>query len=671
MARLVVDFDSPCPPAFGPETHAGVPIVREDSVVYRLPQGVPSIKLVTLSTLNHSTNFRDLPLRPVRFFSPDVELTRRADGSLLMRSLEPLGDYDYRVGDWLDHWAREAPRRTFIVEQTRTGERCISYGEAQEAMLLLAEGLLGYGLGPDRPLAILAANGIDHALIMLAALYVGIPIAPIAPAYALQSSDYAKLSYAFELLTPGMIVVDDGEFYRKPIEHALKTDSPVIALRNASASPNLRDLASLKAGGTHLDKVREAAARVGRETIAKFLFTSGSTGMPKIVINTHGMICCNSQMKRQVAPCLEEEPPVMVDWAPWNHTAGSNSNFSIILHNGGTLYIDPGKPTPALFAASLELLRRVSPTIYFNVPRGYELLIPYLEADRGFRKQFFQRLQFLWYAAASMQPATWFDLERLAVETVGHRILTVSGLGMTETAPIALFGNAQATGPGVVGIPVAGVDLKLIPHDDSFEARYRGPNVTPGYWRDAAATEAAFDEEGFLRSGDLLSFIDPQRPQAGLRFDGRMNEVFKLDSGTKVSAGKLRLDALDALRPLANEIVVAGADRKDVRILIFPDWEMCAATAGLDSAASPAQIASNPAVRAMFLERVAKLHSAGTGSSNRIVAALLVEAPPSSAAGELTEKGTVNSRALQRNRPELLDALFGDGDERVLRVEPA
>ncbi|HYA25464.1 MAG TPA: feruloyl-CoA synthase, partial [Terriglobales bacterium] len=575
---------------------------------------------------------------------------------------------DHRVGDWLDRWAREAPNRIFIVEQTQRGERYISYGEARNSVLLLAEGLLGYGLGPDWPLAILAANGIDHALVMLAALYVGIPIAPIAPAYALQSIDYAKLSHAFKLLTPGMVVVDDGALYRKAMEHALKTDIPVIALSNPSGSPNMRDLASLRSDGNRRDEVRAAAARVGRETIAKFLFTSGSTGMPKAVINTHGMICCNSQMKRQVAPCLEEEPPVMVDWAPWNHTAGSNSNFSIILHNGGTLYIDPGKPTPALFGASLELLRRVSPTIYFNVPRGYELLIPHLEADRAFRERFFHRLKFLWYAAASMQPATWFDLERLAVETIGHRILTVSGLGMTETAPIALFGNANASGPGVVGIPVAGVELKLIPDDDSFEVRYRGPNVTPGYWRDPVATEAAFDEERFLRSGDLLSFIDPERPQAGLRFDGRMNEVFKLDSGTKVSAGKLRLDALDVLRPLALEVVVAGADRKDVRILIFPDWEVCAAAAGVDRAARPAQIASNPAVRATFHERLAKLYSAGTGSSNRIVAALLVEAPPSSAAGELTEKGTVNSRALQRNRPELLEALFGDTDERVLRV---
>jgi feruloyl-CoA synthase len=608
-------------------------------------------------------------MRPVRFFAPEVALSRRPDGAWLMRSLDPLATYDQRVGDWLDFWARQAPDRIFIVEQTNGGERTLRYAQARDAAFALAEGMLGWGLGPDRPLAILAANGIDHALVMLAALYVGIPIAPIAPAYALQTTDYIKLSHAFRLLTPGMVVVDDGALYLQAIEHALDPAVPVIALRNSSAGRSMGDLYCLWGEGRRKDAVAAAAAQVSGKTIAKFLFTSGSTGIPKAVINTHGMICANSQMKRQVAPCLAEEPPVMVDWAPWNHTAGGNSNFSIILQNGGTLYIDPGKPTRALFPASLKLLRRVSPTIYFNVPRGYELLIPHLTADRTFCEHFFRKLQFLWYAAASMQPATWFDLERLAVEAVGHRILTVSGLGMTETAPIALFGNAHATGPGVVGVPVAGVELKLIPHDDCFEVLYRGPNVTPGYWRDPNATEAAFDEEGFFRSGDLLSFIDPKRPQAGLRFDGRMAEDFKLTSGTRVSAGKLRLDALDAWRPLVNEVVVVGANREDVRVLIFPDWDICAITVGLKRTATAAEIASNRVLRAIFEERLAKLAAAGTGSSNRIVAALLVEVPPSSAAGELTEKGTVNSRALQRNRPELLEALFGDKDDRVLRID--
>lgn len=616
--------------------------------------------------LNVSQAVLDAPFRPVRFFAPDVELIRHRDGSFLMRSTEPLAEYDNCIGSWLDRWAKETPARAFLVEQCREGERTLSYREARESVLALSEGLLAHDLGPERPVAILGGNSIDYALIKLAALYVGIPIAPIASAYALQTIDYLKLAHAFRVLTPGMVVVEDGLLYRAALEHALKDDVPVIALRNPSA--DIVDLGVLQGNGSRRSAVEAAAARVGRNTVAKYLFTSGSTGMPKAVINTHGMLCANAQMKRQVAPVLADEPPTMVDWAPWNHTAGGNSNFNLVLHNGGTLYIDPGKPLPGRFDASLKLLRRVSPTIYFNVPRGYEMLIPHLEADREFREHFFSNIKFLWYAAASMQPSTWYALERLAVDAVGEKILTVTGLGMTETSPIALFGNLYSTGPGVVGIPVAGLELKLVPHESSYEVRYRGPNVTPGYLRDPSATKAAFDEDGFFSSGDLLSFIDRERPKAGLRFDGRICEDFKLTSGTKVSAGKLRLDALDALRPLANEIVVCGADRNDVRILIFLDWEVCAGTAGLNGNAKPAEIASNAVLRAALHERLEKLAAMGTGSSNRIVAALVVEVPPSAAAGELTEKGTVNSRGLQRNRPELLEILFGDVDDRVLRV---
>ncbi len=349
------------------------------------------------------------PLRPVRFFSPEVELTQQVDGSYLMRSVEPLADYDHRIGDWLDRWAREAPDRAFIIEQTKNeqtkneqtknGERTIRYRQAREAALALAEGLLSYDLGPERPIAILAANSIDYALMILAAAYVGIPFAPIAPAYALQTTDYLKLSHSFRLLTPGMVVVNDGELYRAAIdrtvnEKALATTIPVVALRNVPPSSNMISFASLRGDGSRRHSVMAAASRVGRETVAKYLFTSGSTGIPKAVINTHGMLCANAQMKRQVAPILADEPPVMVDWAPWNHTAGGNSNFSIVLHNGGTLYIDPGKPTPALFGESLKLLRRISPTIYFNVPKGFELLIPHLEADPIFCENFFRQSSF-------------------------------------------------------------------------------------------------------------------------------------------------------------------------------------------------------------------------------------------------------------------------------------
>jgi feruloyl-CoA synthase len=605
-------------------------------------------------------------LRPVHFFAPEVELTRQPDGSHVTRSLEPLAEYDDRIGDWLDRWALMAPDRIFLVEQTHEGERTICYREARENVLALAEGLLRYDLGLNRPLAILANNGIDYALLKLAAIYIGIPVAPIAPAYALQTTDFLKLAHTFHLLTPGMVAVEDGELYHSALERALKVDVPIIALRNPIAK-NI-DLLSLRGNGSQRDEVMSAASRVNRDTVAKYLFTSGSTGMPKAVINTHGMLCANMQMQRQVAPVLAEEPPVMVDWAPWNHTAGGNSNFHIILHNGGTLYIDPGKPAPGLFGPSLELLRRVSPTIYFNVPRGFELLIPCLEADRDFCRHFFERVSFIWYAAASMQPAAWYALEKLAFEAVGERILTVSGLGMTETSPVAIFGNIHASGPGVIGIPVAGMELKLVPHDNSFEVRYRGPNVTPGYWRDEAATAASFDDQGFFMSGDLVSFVDRKDPKAGLRFDGRIKEDFKLTSGTRVGAGRLRIDAIDALRPLATEVVVLGADRTDVRILIFPDWEHCAKTAGLDRGATTSEIVSSRSLRDEVLKRLSRLAATATGGSNRIVAAFLVDVSPSGAAGELTEKGTVNSRALQRNRPELIDALFSDRDERVIRV---
>jgi len=613
----------------------------------------------------------DAPLRPVRFFAPGVELTPRPDGSLLMRSSEPLADYDHRIGDWVDRWARDAPGRVFLVEQLPQGERAITYREARDSALVLAQNLLDYGLSAERPLAILAPNSIDHAIVMLAALYVGIPVAPIAPAYALQTGDFSKLAHSFRLLTPGMVIVEDGALYAKAIRASLDPGVPVVAFRNAEPSLNMRSLASLQHDVGALNAVANAAAQVSRETIAKFLFTSGSTGVPKAVINTHGMLCANAQMKRQIAPVLADEPPVMVDWAPWNHTAGGNSNFNIALYHGGTLYIDPGKPTPALIGASIELLRRVAPTIYFNVPRGFELLIPYLESDQDLRNRFFSRLKFIWYAAASMLPATWYALEKLAVETVGQRILTVTGLGMTETSPIALFGNEHANGPGVVGVPAAGLGLKLAPHDESFEVGYRGPNVTPGYWRDAEATRLAFDADGFFCSGDLLSFIDRERPGAGLRFDGRIKEDFKLSSGTKVSAGKLRLDALDAMRPLASDIVIVGADRTDVRILIFPDWEVCARAAGLSRASSSAEIVASAPLRTELQKRLESLAATGTGSSNRVVAALLVETPPSHAAGELTEKGTVNSRVLQRNRPELLEILYDDKNSKVLRVPRA
>jgi feruloyl-CoA synthase len=603
-------------------------------------------------------NLAGVPYRPVRVFSSEVFVERRGDGALHLRSAEPLAACDARVGDWLDRWAALAPQRIFLVEQTGAGERSISYGDMRCSVRALAHGLLSFGLDADRPLVTLARNGIDHAVLMLAALYVGIPFAPLAPAYALQSRDFDKLARVLALLTPGLVVIDDGERYAAALDRTLKPGVPVVALRNADPRRGQRPMNELRgADSAHVD---QAAARVNHGTLAKFLFTSGSSGISKAVINTQGMLCTSAQMQRQVTAFMMDEPPIMIDWLPWNHTAGGNNIFNMVLHHGGTLYIDPGRPASDQIGPTLELLRRVSPTVYFNVPLGYEILLPVLESDAALRRRFFAKLRYLWYAAAAMRPATWDSLEQLAVKTVGRRILIVTGLGMTETSPVALFGNLEANGPGVVGVPVPGVELKLVPHSDAFEARYRGPNVTPGYWRDPEATAAAFDADGYFMSGDLLSFVDAACPSKGLRFEGRASDDFKLATGTRVNAGALRLVALDHLKPLVTDLVIVGAGRNDVRMLIFPDWTRCATEVKLDPDTPPGEMLNHAALIDSLRERLTRLSATGTGSSNRIAAALLVVDPPSAPAGEITEKGTLNGRFVQRNRPQLLEILFSE-----------
>ena len=607
------------------------------------------------------------PYREVAFFGPEVVLGRTPDGAILLRSAEPLGSHDATMGQWLERWGMRTPRSTFLVEQRESGEVSIDYGEARRRVLRIAEGLLKYELSAERPLVILSTNGIDHALLMLAALHIGAPHSPIAPAYALQTGDLTKLMRSLELLTPGLIVVEDGEAYRAAAETiAARMSVPILAFRNPQGA--VGSWQALEGDGSRQADVQRAFDAVRPETIAKFLFTSGSSGVPKAVINTHGMLCASAKMQQVIAPFFLDEPPVMVDWLPWNHTAGGNSDFNIVLSNGGTMYIDPGKPTPELIGKSVALLRRISPTIYFNVPMGFEALLPYLRSDSQLNATFFRKMRYLWYAAAAMQPSTWAALEALAIAATGERVLILSGLGMTETSPLALFGNKVANGPGVVGIPGPGMDLKLVPHGDQLEARYRGPNVTPGYWRDAAATRAAFDDEGFFLSGDLLAWADENRPEAGLTFEGRISEDFKVSSGTKVAAGALRLSALFLLGPLAKDVVIAGEGRNDVRMLIFPDWAACAKAAGFDPARSPAELAAADSVKRLFRGPIAELTAKGSGNSNRVVAGMLVPEAPSAADGELTEKGTINGRRLLRNRPELLDALYSEaGDERVIR----
>ncbi len=601
----------------------------------------------------------DIPYKKINYIRPDVDVERRADGALVMTAADALWDYDEKVADWIDKFAVEAPDRKFIVVQTDNGEVDITYKQAREQCRRIGARLIELGLNEKRPVAILASNSIPHALIMMACYYVGVPISPMAPAYALQATDYSKLQRNLDLLDVGMVIVEEGAAFENAITQSLKDpDAVVVALDNPVGDmKSYQWLFESDVSDTQIDAARDA---VTADSIAKFLFTSGSSGVPKAVVNTHRMLCSAAMMQRQVCSFLMDQPPVMVDWCPWNHTAGGNSNFNIILYHGGTLYLDPGKPTPKEIGATIELLKRVSPTLYFNVPMGYQALLPFLENDADLRASFFKNLQFLWYAAAALQPEIWQALDEVACKETGERILIVTGLGMTETAPQALYGNFLATGPGNIGVPMPGVELKLTPfEEDRYEAWYRGPNVFPGYWKAEEATWSSFDDEGYFTSGDLIRFVDPERPEKGLVFDGRASEDFKLTTGTKVPAGALRLGALNIFNDLVNDLVIVGEGRDDVRMLVFPNWVHCQGLAeGKFDVDDFEGLSNDPAVMAEFRDMLAKISASGSGSSGRIVAAGLMTVPPSNADGEVTDKGSINARALVRNRTETISELF-------------
>ena len=499
----------------------------------------------------------------------------------------------------------------------------------------IGEALLARGLSTERPVAVLSENSLEHLLLALAAMHVGVPCAPISPAYSLLSKDYAKLRYVFGLATPGLVFAQDAARFASAIEAAVPKGTEVIDgdrfAELESPAPSAR--------------VDEAHARTGPDTIAKFLFTSGSTGQPKAVINTQRMLCSNQQMLAQALPYLAEVTPVLVDWLPWHHTAGGNHNIGIVLYNGGTLYIDAGKPLPGLIETTVRNLREVGPTIYFNVPRGYEALLPHLRADEVLRKTFFGRLGLLQYAAAVLPQPVWKAYEELAVETCGERILWITGYGATETAPFAMSTNRGAARAGTVGLPVDGLDMKLAPVNDKLEARFRGPSITPGYWRAPELTRAAFDEEGYYRTGDAMRFLDPGDPQAGLEFDGRIAEDFKLTTGTWVSVGPLRAQLSAAGAPYVQDSVITGHDRDEVGALIFPNLQACKALDGR-------------ALRAFLEDLLGRLAAQSTGSSTRLARALLLEIPPSIDSGEITDKGSINQRAVLRTRADLVEMLY-------------
>ncbi|MCZ4346760.1 feruloyl-CoA synthase [Devosia neptuniae] len=598
--------------------------------------------------------------RPVRMGQMRAGMTRGADGVIYVRSSETLGAYPRAMTDVLAQWAEQAPEALFLADRGADGEwRRLSYGQAWAKVQALAAALLDAELSAERHLLILSGNEIEHALLGYAAMLVGVPHAPVSPAYSLVSRDHAKLKHIVGLLNPGMVYASDGARFAPAIAAAIGHDVPVV-VRNNPIAGRPSHLWSELAETAITPAVAQAHDAVTPDTVAKLLFTSGSTGMPKAVITTQRMLTCNQEMIRTALAFLGDAPPVMVDWMPWNHVAGGSHNLGIALYNGGCLYIDDGVATPEGIKRTVRNLEEIAPTLYFNVPKGYELLVEHLADNAQLRETFFSRMQVMQYAGASLAQHVWDGLDAAALAATGERIRIISGYGSTETAPFAFTTTWTVDRAGLVGLPAAGLEVKLVPSAEKLELRLRGPNVTPGYWKQADKTAEAFDEEGYYKIGDAMKFADPNDLSAGFVFDGRVTEDFKLATGTWVNMGGVRGGAIAIGAPLLRDLVLTGLDRNYIAALVFPDLQACRRLAGLDAEASGADIVAHPTVRAAFQERFDALAAKATGSASHIARAIILADPPALDAGEVTDKGSINQRAVLAARPQLFADLYRD-----------
>jgi len=594
-----------------------------------------------------------------------ASVEERPGGVLVLRSTEPLEAYPARLTDKLEHWAREAPDRVFAAKRDHGGAwRTISYAQMLDRARRVGQAIAQRRLSAERPIAILSDNDLEHLTLALGAMWAGVPFTPVSPAYSLVSQDYGKLRYIFATITPGLVFAS-GPAHAKAIAAVVPANVEIVMTEGGVEGRNVTPFGTLLATQPGAE-IETAHAKVGPDTIVKFLFTSGSTKHPKGVVNTHRMMCANLQMIRQAFAFLQDEPPVLVDWLPWNHTFGGNHNVGITLYNGGTLYIDEGKPTAAGIKETLRNLREISPTIYFNVPKGFEEIASAMDHDEVLRESLFKRVKAFMFAGAGLSQAVWDKLDAHAERAVGERVRMLTGLGMTETAPSCTFALGTDVRSGDIGLPCPGVEVKLVPVDGKTEIRFRGPNVMPGYWREPSQTAEAFDDEGFYRTGDAVTFIDPSNPQRGLLFDGRIAEDFKLSTGTFVSVGPLRARIILDGAPCVQDVVVTGLNRDDVGILVFPRIDECRKLAGLAVDAPAAEALRHPTVREFFQQLVDRQWRAGTGSANRVARAHVLAEPPSIDKGEVTDKGSINQRAVLSHRAAIVDALYEGGADVIL-----
>ena len=615
------------------------------------------------TTGQHVSQFRKVDTIRV-----DIKKEIRADNSTVLYSPVPLETYPYRLTERLKHWAAVAPDRIFIGRKNKEGSwDTLTYKETFRRVRCIAQALLQRKVSSSRPIAILSENSIEHALMALAALHAGIPYSPIAPAYSLRSTDFEKLKHVIDLLTPGLIFVNDGKKYEKALKVVTK-DVEVVSLVKPDGDFTFTPFEELLRTQP-TEKVEEAFAAIQPDSVAKILFTSGSTGLPKGVINTHGNISTNWQQITQTFPFMKEAELEFIDWLPWNHTFGGNHNFGLTVYNGGSYYIDDGNPTPQGIATTVSCLKERKPTIYFNVPKGFEDLVPFFKADEQLRKQFFSNLKMLFYAGAGMPQHVWNVWEELALATVGEKIMIGTGLGCTETCPSALFASEPGGFAGLLGVPVPGLELKLVPVAGKLEARYRGRNVFPGYWRQPELTARAFDEEGFYCTGDALRFVDVTNPNKGMIFDGRIAEDFKLNTGTWVHVGLLRSQMIAAGHGLIQDVVITGHDNEFIGAIVIPGLDSCRMIAGL-SGSTPEVLISHPAVRHELQKILNELAGKSTGSATLIERAVFADFTLSLDRGEITDKGSINQKMIIQNHPEVVARLYAaEMDESIVEVK--